>query len=203
MSTRLYLYPVAIRVWHMVNALMFLLLIVTGLSLQYSSKDLEIVGFNLAITLHNIEGITLTASYLIFIIGGIVSGNMKHYKIKYKGFWNRLYKQGRFYIYGIFKHEDTPFPTSENMKFNPLQQFSYVLALFIGLPIVILTGWAYLFPEIVILKIFNLSGLLVNDLVHITIGFILSIFMFIHIYLCTIGPSVKNTFKSMITGWHE
>jgi thiosulfate reductase cytochrome b subunit len=199
----MYLYPVVIRVWHMINALMFLLLIVTGLSLQYASMESEYIGFNLAITLHNIGGIALSINYLIFIIGGLVSGNLKHYKIQMKGFWKRLAAQSRFYVFGIFKKEDAPFPITEEMKFNPLQQFTYVLALFVGVPILIFSGWAYLFPEVVISKIFNLSGLLVNDLVHITIGFILSIFMIIHIYLCTIGVSIKSNFKSMITGWHE
>ena len=203
MSTRLYLYPIVIRVWHIINALMFLLLIVTGLSMQYASINGGGIKFNLAITLHNIGGIILSVNYLIFIIGGIVSGNFKYYKIERKGFFERNYKQARYYIYGIFKKETSPFPVNEERKFNPLQKFVYLLVLFIGMPIIVLTGWAYLFPEIVFDKIFNLSGLLVNDLFHITMGFVLSLFMFAHIYLCTIGSSPKSNFKSIITGWHE
>ena len=44
---KMYLYPKWIRIWHLLNALMFIVLIVTGLSMQYTGKENAafVVGF--------------------------------------------------------------------------------------------------------------------------------------------------------------
>ena len=115
----------------------------------------------------------------------------------------RLGRQARYYAYGIFRGEKHPFPVTRKEKFNPLQKISYVLVMYLGLPLVILSGLGMLFPEIVADRIFNVSGLLINDLIHITTGYILSLFMIVHIYLCTLGDKPSTLFKSMINGYHE
>jgi thiosulfate reductase cytochrome b subunit len=72
------------------------------------------------------------------------------------------------------------------------------------MPFVIITGWAMIFPELIFVnKIFGTSGLHVTDLVHIMMGFILSLFMFVHIYLCTIGKPAGSHFRAMLSGWHH
>jgi len=67
---------------------------------------------------------------------------------------------------------------------------------------VIITGWAYLFPEVLPFHFMGFNGLLVNDLIHVSIGYGISIFLFIHVYFCTIGVNIGANFKSIITGWH-
>ena len=61
LSERLYLYPVWIRIWHMTNAFLCLVLIITGLSIQFSNPG-TVVKFNAAVSVHNIAGIILTIS---------------------------------------------------------------------------------------------------------------------------------------------
>jgi thiosulfate reductase cytochrome b subunit len=114
-----------------------------------------------------------------------------------------LMKQFRFYAGGIFKGEPHPFPVTEEQKFNPLQRFSYVLAMYVGMPLLIISGFGLLFPEIVIFQVFGISGLALTDLLHIIMGFVLSIFLVIHLYTCTLGDKPGTLFKSMITGYHE
>lgn len=84
MSERLYLYPLWIRMWHWINALMFLVLIITGLSLQYSSPNYTIIRFDIAVSMHNIAGIIITIGYLFFIIVNRFSVNRKYYRFKRK-----------------------------------------------------------------------------------------------------------------------
>jgi thiosulfate reductase cytochrome b subunit len=120
-----------------------------------------------------------------------------------KGLFARLIKQFTYYTFGIFKHEKPPFPVTKESKFNPLQQFTYVIAMFMLVPIVIITGWALLYPEVVLTKFFSGSGIKVNDFIHVIIGFFVSFFMFVHIYFCTIGATFVSNFKSMINGFHE
>lgn len=203
MSEKLYLYPKWLRLWHGLNALFILMLIITGINMQYSSPERAFIRFDRAVTLHNLFGVLLTMNYLFFLIGNYVSPNGRYYKMSFKGLFDRLMKQFIYYTIGIFKHEKPPFPVTKQRKFNPLQQFTYVIAMYIMVPIVVITGWALLYPEVVITKIYSGSGLKINDFIHVILGFLVSFFMLVHIYFCTIGATFVSNFKSMITGYHE
>ena len=203
MEQKIYIYPGYIRIWHLMNALFFLVLILTGISMQYSNPDAPLLSFRVSVELHNISGIGLTISYLVFIIGNTLSGNRKHYRIQWKGLWEKMMKQARYYLLGYFKKEEHPFPITEEMKFNPLQAVTYAMAMYLGVPLICLTGIGLLFPETVLDQIFGLSGFLIADLIHVITGFLLSIFMIIHIYLCTIGLKPMRNFRAIFTGWHE
>ena len=79
MSDKLYLYPVIIRIWHVLNAICILGLIVTGASMQAIGSQLEFIDFKLAVKVHDIFGIILSVNYLLFILANIKTGNTKHY----------------------------------------------------------------------------------------------------------------------------
>ena len=198
----IYHYPGWIRLWHWLNVLLCLLLIITGISMQYSDPETPFINFKVAVRMHNICGVLLSFNYMIFFIGNILTNNSKNYIIK-KGIWKKVGKQFRYYTYGIFKKEKPPFPINENRKFNPLQRFAYTLLMYIGVPIIIITGWALLFPEINVDQFLGVSGILITDLLHVIVGFIISIFMIVHIYFCTLGTKIGSLFRGMITGWVE
>jgi thiosulfate reductase cytochrome b subunit len=202
MSGKIYLYPMWIRLWHALNAILIILLIISGVSMQYTNPANPFIRFDIAVTMHNISGIILTANYFVFLIGSFTTPNGKYYKLSLKGLTGRLIKQFTYYTFGIFKHENPPFPVTKESKFNPLQQFTYVIAMFILIPVVIITGWALLYPEFTLTKVFGASGLTLTDFLHVITGFFVSFFMFIHIYFCTIGATLFSNFKSMITGFH-
>ena len=201
----MYLYPKWIRAWHIINALMFLILIVTGLSMQYTDKGNSsyMVGFAKAVKWHNFAALILTASYVVFVVGNIITKNGRYYRIKRENFWSDLMKQLRYYSFGMFRGEKHPFPVTMERKFNPLQKFSYVLAMYVGMPLLILSGIVLLFPEIAIDNVSGMSGLVINDVLHITMGFFLSIFMIIHIYTCTLGAKPSSLFRGILSGYHE
>ncbi len=200
---KLYLYPVWVRLWHATNALMCLILILSGVSMQYSNPEYPFIRFDIAVSMHNISGIILTVMYVMFIIGNWSTSNGKHYKIRIKGLVNSLIKQARYYAFGIFKGEKPPFPVSEEMKFNPLQKFTYALTMYVFVPLVFITGWALLFPGMIITNFLGFGGIQLTSLLHVTAGFLISLFLIIHIYFCTIGHSPSSNFKSMINGYHE
>ncbi len=198
-----YLYPIWVRIWHMVNGILCLLLILSGLSLQYSGLESAFIRFDIAVSAHNICGIILSINYLFFIAGNLFTTNGKQYRIKRKNFIKDLIIQIRYYTFGIFKKQSTPFPISKVNKFNPLQRFTYVLATYVCMTILVITGWGFLFPEVIPNQIIGISGILVNDIIHVSFAFIVSIFLFVHIYFCTIGTKIGSNFKSILTGWHE
>jgi thiosulfate reductase cytochrome b subunit len=199
---KVYLYPLWIRIWHLLNAILCLVLIITGVSMQYSNPDYPLIRFDIAVSLHNICGISLSALYFFFVAANIFSSNGKYYREWIYDLRYNFNKQLKYYINGIFKKEHKPFTINENRKFNPLQKISYVLIMYFFLPVIIISGWILLFPE-VIPNLQGVSGIYITDLFHIISGFIVSVFMFVHIYFCTIGTTTFSNFRSMISGWHN
>ena len=173
--------------------------------MQYTGKEnaTYVVGFAKAVKWHNFAALILVINYIVFVTGNLLTSNGRFYRIPRKNFISDLLKQFKFYSSGMFKGEKRPFPVTMESKFNPLQKFSYVLAMYIGMPLLILSGIVLLFPEIALTNVLGMSGLVINDVLHITMGFFLSVFMIIHIYTCTLGAKPTSLFKGMITGYHE
>ena len=180
----------------MINALIFIVLIVTGISMQYTDKDstFYMVGFAMAVRWHNFAAIVLTINYICFVAGNLYTKNGRHYKINRETFVSDLMTQTKFYAFGMFKGEKHPFPVTLKSKFNPLQKFTYVLAMYVAVPLLIISGIGLFFPEITIDRFVGISGLILTDVLHITMGFFLSIFMIIHIYTCTLGSTPTSLF---------
>lgn len=201
----MYLYPKWIRFWHLINGAMFLILIVTGISMQYTDKEnaAYVVGFAKAVKWHNFAAIILVLNYIFFVTGNLLTKNGNFYRIGRKNFLSNLFKQYSYYSKGMFKGEKHPFPVTEEQKFNPLQKISYVLAMYVAVPLLIISGIGLLLPEITITKFFGVSGLILTDILHITMGFCLSIFMAVHIYICTLGAKPTSLFWGMISGYHR
>ncbi|MCX7908999.1 MAG: cytochrome b/b6 domain-containing protein [Ignavibacteria bacterium] len=198
---KIYLYPFWLRLWHWSNALLFLLLIASGLSLHYSDPKTGFIPFQISIIIHNVCGILLSLNYLFFIIKSIISKNYKYYIPKLKGLWERIYIQLRYYLLGIFIGEHHPFESDKEQKFNPLQQITYLFIMALFMPLIIISGWLLMFPELAPDEFLGLGGIWPMALLHTIVGFILSIFMFVHIYLGTTGSTIGELYKSMITGW--
>jgi thiosulfate reductase cytochrome b subunit len=201
----MYLYPKWTRIWHLINATMFIILIITGLSMQYTDKDnaAYVVGFAKAVKWHNFAAIVLVFNYIFFVTGNLLTSNGKYYRIKKKNFFSNMTIQFKYYSSGMFKGEKHPFPVTTDRKFNPLQKITYVLALYVALPLLIISGIGLLLPEITIKTIFGISGYILTDVLHITMGFLLSIFMVIHVYTCTLGATPTSLFRGIITGYHS
>lgn len=200
---KIYFYPVWLRIWHGINALGILILIVTGINMQYSSPNFEFMNFNLAVNLHNIFGILVSFNYLLFFIGNMVTSNKKYYRLKLKGLFNRLSLQVSYYISGMFKNQAAPFPLSEKRKFNPMQKVSYLFVMYLFVPGLIVTGFALLFPETIIEEVYSYSGIFLTALLHATLGFLVSVFLIVHLYVASIGKHPLKNFKSIVDGYHD
>jgi thiosulfate reductase cytochrome b subunit len=201
-TVKTYLYPLWIRIWHVTNALAFLILVITGLALHYSIPDKGLISFDVAVGLHNAAAIILIIGYCFYVIGNLISGNGKYYRMK-GDLGPNLVKQTLFYISGIFRKEPHPFAINRERKFNPLQKISYVAVMYICMPLIIISGLGLLFPGTIVQQVFGISGLAMTDYVHQVMGFVLFVFLLIHLYTCTLGDRPGTLFKSMITGYHE
>jgi thiosulfate reductase cytochrome b subunit len=203
MAEKIYHYPLGIRLWHLANALFCLILVISGISMQFSDPSRPLIRFDLAVSMHNLGAILLIINYLFFLILNRLSGNLKHYKIPKKGYAGMLLTQFHYYTVGIFRGDKAPFPVNHSRKFNPLQHFTYIVVMYVLLPLIFITGAGMFFPELVVSRVFGISGLFLTDLIHIQVGFIISMFMIVHIYFCLLGTNLFASFKSMISGWVE
>jgi thiosulfate reductase cytochrome b subunit len=188
---KFYLYPLWIRLWHWTNALLFIILMISGASLHYGNNFL---AFETAILVHNTAGIMLTIAWLVFFIGNFISDNGKHYRLRFKGMIGRLIKQSHYYAIGIFRGSPHPFHVSADMKFNTLQQLSYIGVMYGLMPILIISGLFFLG---------YIGNIWVIAMTHLVVAYLLILFMVAHIYIITTGETVFTNLRAMLTGWHK
>lgn len=200
---KLYLYPVWIRIWHWLNALSFLTLVFSGLSMQYSSPDFAILPFQTSVTMHNISGLVVSILLLVFIIVNRFTDNGFYYNMRIDTLASRLFNQSKYYIFGVFKGEKAPYPITMKRKFNPLQRFAYVVVMYIFMPLLVISGISLFFPEIIPSNLWGMNGVLLTAILHVSLGFGSSLFLIIHVYTCTMGKKPSTLFKGMITGYHQ
>ena len=179
-NNKIYFYPLWLRIWHGINALGIILLIITGYTMQAGNES-SLIGFNTSVNVHNISGIVVTINYLLFVIGNMVTGNGKFYIVKPKNFIKRPVKQAQYYAFGMFRGMEKPYPLSEKRKFNPLQKYAYIATMYIFVPVVIVTGFALLFPEYIIETVYNVSGIMLTAILHTIMGFFIFLFLRIHL----------------------
>lgn len=203
MTGRIYLLPLWIRLWHWTNALLIVLLMVTGVSLHFADPKLPLVEFSLAARAHQLAGLALVALYAFFVVANIVSGNWWQYVPKPPGVLERCRVQARWYMSGIFRGEPHPYRVSEEANFNALQALSYWAIMYMIMPVMLLSGLVFLIPELAPEHFFGLDGLLPVAIVHYVTGAVIVMFMVAHVYLGTTGATATSMFKTMINGWHE
>ena len=171
--------------------------------MHLANPDTPLIPFDTARIIHNTFGVILAIFYTFFFIVNLTSGNWRHYIPQLKGLVGRLIIQTKYYLYGIFRGEPHPYHPTEKMKFNPLQQLTYLNIMYVLVPIIILSGLLLLFPSYIPDKIFGTGGLVAIALLHYVAALFGTLFMVGHIYLATTGETIITDFKEMITGWHE
>lgn len=203
MTNREYLIAPWIRIWHWTNALLILTLGITGMSLHFASPDLPLIDFALSVRIHNTAGVLLIIAYVFFVIANIVTGNWWQFVPKPPGIMQRILVQARWYAIGIFRDEPHPHEPSKEEHFNALQAITYWKVMYLLMPVILITGLIYLYPEFAPDRLFGFDGLLPIAMTHFLAASAILLFMLSHIYLGTTGKTVGQMFKMMFTGWHE
>ncbi|NOZ49047.1 MAG: hypothetical protein GXP37_03235, partial [Chloroflexi bacterium] len=138
-TRKLYLYTFYERLWHWLQALAILLLILTGIVVHrpdmFGAVDLGIV-----VPIHNVLGFLLLFNAFFSLFYFVAGRSIKQFLPAPKGFFYGALLQAKFYARGIFKGEAHPYEKSEKRKMNPLQQATYLVILNVLLPLQIITG---------------------------------------------------------------
>jgi thiosulfate reductase cytochrome b subunit len=180
------------RFWHWAQALLVLLLIVTGLEVH---GVIDLFGFHTSSSLHHISGFAWGVLVILIFTWVFTTGEWKQFIPDMKGIDGVL----RFYLYGVFVGEPHPHHMSPENKFNPLQRIAYIGVLFVLIPVQIITGLIYFFfPELRAAGIINQIGTVA--IIHTFCAYTIIAFLVIHLYLITLGEKLSSHIKAMITG---
>ena len=201
---QIYLHALPVRVWHWINAASFFVLIATGVQIRYRDA-IHLMSFKSAVDIHNIFGFALIANFLLWAVYYIVSGKLKVYlpDPNLKNFIQGSIRQARYYAYGIFVGEPNPHHASPDSKFNPMQQIAYFNIMLLLLPIQILTGLMLWDIKLFSGMIAAVGGLKIVDAGHLLLSIFFTAFLFVHVYLATLGHTWSEHIKAMFTGYED
>ena len=202
---RIYVHPLPVRIWHMINAAGFVLMILTGTQIRYVGL-INAMDFKTAVNLHNWIGFVLIGNYFVWLLFYLFSDRIRAYhpELSPAKHFMKSFRQMQYYGYGIFKGSPNPHQIGIYEKFNPLQSVMYQIVMMLLVPVVFVTGlllWDVTrFYGIVEL----LGGVRVIDTVHVLIYIFFVFFIFFHVYMGALGHTPTAHYKAMfVTGYEE
>ncbi len=201
---RVELHPLPVRIWHWANAFCFFGLIVTGAQIRYRGI-LDWMSFRTAVDLHNQFGFLLIALFLVWAAYYLSTGLMKVYipDLNLLRYIPKAFQQAKYYGYGIFIGEPNPHHATRDHKFNTMQQMAYFGIMFLLLPLQIVSGVLLWDIDRFAGIIDRLGGIKAVGSVHLFLTIVFVAFLFVHVYLTTLGPTKLTHIKAMFTGFEE
>jgi thiosulfate reductase cytochrome b subunit len=204
MTTRIYLQPLPVRIWHWLNALGIVTLCLTGAQIRFPEYVPIFGSYRSAIMLHNTAGICVALSFSIwFFYYKLASNTMEKIYVPTVKDLKNFPRQVIFYFFAYFFGVPNPHHATPDNKFNPLQKSAYLAIMFVLVPLVSLTGILLMnvapLREMVVLA----GGLKILVAAHFLLACSLCAFLFTHVYLATLGKTPLAYWKPMWTGWEE
>ena len=201
---RLYVHPLPVRLWHWINAVGFVALILTGLQVRYADLAL-VVPFAAAVHVHNTIGFVLIANYFVWLCFYLFTDKITvyHPQLDPKKYFRDSLRQAMYYGYGIFKGEPNPHHVSAYHKFNALQSTMYQIIMIVLVPVQFYTGLLLWDLDRFSGSVAFLGGVRAVATVHVTLFIFFTAFIFGHVYLASLGHTTAAHFKAMLTGYED
>ena len=196
-SERIYIYKRYERFWHWSQALLIIIMMLSGFEVHGSYL---LLGFKKAAQLHTLAAWTLLVLWAFTIFWQFTTGEWRQYLPSLKNVMAMV----KYYTIGIFTNAPHPFRKTVVQKHNPLQRLAYLALLAFISPLIWGSGLLYLFYGN--WNDLGLAGYLSLEMIAVahTVGaFMITAFFFIHVYLTTTGHTVFAHIKAMITGWED
>ncbi len=191
-TIKIYLYTRYERLWHWLQGLMIICLIVTGLEIH---GTYQLFGFQTAVNVHNFIGLSWLILFAFFAFWLVITGEWKQYIPTTK----KLFSVVLYYSWDIFQGRSHPVQKSKGAKHNPLQRLAYLGISAMLLPVQMVTGLLYYLYN----DVSTLISLPVIAVIHTLVALFLLNFLIIHVYMTSTGHSLFSHIAGMITGWEE
>ena len=202
--TKMYINPLPVRLWHWANAVLFIILVVTGVQIRY--LDLfDFMSFRNAVVVHNWVAFALIGNFFVWLLFYLFSDKNKAYHPEFNilKLADQSLKQMLYYGWGMFRGEPNPHHIDPYNKFNPLQRMLYQILMLFLLPLQFATGLMLWDVKRFQPSIDMVGGVRVVDTVHVLIFIFFVFYMFFHPYLATLGHTPTAHIKAMITGYED
>lgn len=197
MSERIYLYQRFERFWHWSQALLIIVMMISGFEIHGSYA---LLGFAQAVQMHTLAAWTLLTLWAFTIVWQFTTGEWRQYLPTLK----KVDAMVKYYILGIFTDAPHPFRKTPVAKHNPLQRLAYLAFLAVMSPLIWGSGLFYLFyPQWPAWGIDQWLSLEWVALAHTAGAFMILTFFVAHVYMTTTGHTPFAHIKAMITGWED
>jgi len=199
---KILLHPLPLRIWHWANALMVILLVITGIQLRISGVA-SLRPHDISFLTHKYAGWAMAASWVIWLVYGLISDHLSRHYLFRKGDLKGTFRQAKFYLISIFRGEKDPFQPSPERKFNPMQKLAYGSIMAFFAPLLVFTGLfssdTLFFRKYVLL--WKIVGVL--NAIHVMAAYVILLYLVFHVYMATLGPTIFAHTKTMILGYGE
>ena len=196
-GARIYVYKRYERFWHWSQALLIVVMMITGFEVHGSYS---LLGYRRAVNIHTFSAWTLLTIWAFTIVWQFTTGEWRQYLPTLK----KVDLMVRYYAFGIFTNAEHPFKKSAAQKHNPLQRLAYLGFLAVMSPIIWGSGLLYLFyGQWDVLGLRKLLSLEWVAFAHVIGAYMITVFFFVHVYMTTTGHTVFAHIKAMVTGWEE
>jgi len=201
---KLYVHPLPVRIWHWINALSFIVLILSGIQIRYIGV-VDVLPFRAAVNVHNFVGFLLIANFFLWFGFYLFSDKIKVYlpELSPAKHFKASFRQAMYYGYGIFRGHPNPHRVSVYHKFNAMQSMAYQIIMLLLLPLQCVTGLLLWDVERFRTAVELFGGVRVVDTVHVLIFIFAVGYILIHPYLATLGHTPLAHIKAMISGYEE
>lgn len=199
-TERVYMYPAYERLWHWLQAIGIVLLLLTG-TMIHRPQALGFIPFRYLVVIHNVIAALLAINAALSLFYHLTTGEIRQYLPRPHGFFEDAIEQARYYLKGIFMGKPHPFEKRPDRKLNPLQQITYFGILNVLLPLQGLSGilmWGVqTWPQ----AAQTLGGLPFLAALHTLTAWLFAAFIVGHVYLTTTGARPLEALRGMVTGW--
>jgi thiosulfate reductase cytochrome b subunit len=207
---KVFLHTLTIRIWHWINALIVIALMITGIQLRAPGVEeiarkmaVWIPEYSVAVLIHKYLGYAMALSFLFWLVYIIASGSFRTHYLLRPSDLPTLGKQAFYYLFGVFQGSENPFTPTAEGKFNPLQKIAYGSVMLVITPLIVITG--ILFSDIFFFRgvIDWMGGVRLLDALHVVASYLLLLYLIVHLYMSTMGHHIFDHVKAMILGFEE
>lgn len=192
------MYSRFLRLWHWMQALLVIVLLVTGFNVH---GTIQLLGYETAASYHRLAAWTLLGLWVLAWFWHVTTGEWKQY---IPSPVDRILAMMRYYGLGIFKGEPHPFHKDRWHRQNPLQRMAYLSVHVLIGPVIWISGLAYIsYPY---WGEYGIAGLSLAPvaMLHTVGAFLMLAFLIVHLYLAlSTSERPLGNLKEMITGYEE
>jgi thiosulfate reductase cytochrome b subunit len=196
--TRVLVYGRFQRFWHWTQALLVIGLTLTGFEVHYPSL-IALLGFAEAVQVHRILAWAFVILIAFAVFWHFTTGAWRQFVPTRRG----LPAMVGYYLWGIFRGLPKPVHRTRTARLNPLQRLAYVGLKLLVIPVLVTSGFLYLYANELREAGWELLSLGTLGAVHTFAAFAMVSFLCGHVYLTTTGSTPLANLRGMLNGYED